>query len=235
MRQRARGFTLIELMVVIGIILLLVAVIAVGLSGAFGKSDHARTKATLEVLKSNIQSFETRWGKPPPSTVQGLADLTRSLNLANANETNEGIEALVLALRSQREGGPYIAAELLADNERRANMDNDTFMEGAMDPSMLDIPGDTANDLFEIVDAWGNPFIYVNIGDLRAGLARDKITLASGETIELSMEELQQKLRHKVTGGYPPGFALWSVGENGVNEYGLGDDITSWPKYNEEE
>jgi prepilin-type N-terminal cleavage/methylation domain-containing protein len=234
MRLRTRGFTLIELMIVIGVILLLVAVIAASLGGAFGKSDRARTQATLEILKSNIQSFETRWGKPPPSTVQGLADLTRSLNLANPNETNEGIEALVLALRSQREGGPYIGAELFADNERRTNMDNDTFMEGAMDASMLDIPGESPNDLFEIVDAWGNPFIYVSIHDLRAGLAHDKITLASGEIIELSMEELQQKLRHKVTGGYPPGFALWSVGENGINEYGMGDDITSWPKYEEE-
>jgi prepilin-type N-terminal cleavage/methylation domain-containing protein len=233
MVHRARGFTLIELMVVIGVILLLVAVIAASLGGAFSKSDRARTQATLEVLKSNIQSFESRWGQPPPSTVLRLAELTRSLNLVNANETNEGIEALVLALRSGREGGPYLGAELFADNERRTNLDNDTFMEGAMADAMLDIATDSSNDLFEIVDAWGNPFVYVNIGDMRAGLVRERLTLASGEIIDIQFDECQQKLRQNVTGGYPPGFALWSLGENGINEYGLGDDITSWPKYEE--
>jgi len=24
---------------------------------------------------------------------------------------------------------------------------------------------------------------------------------------------------------------IWSFGEDGINQYGLGDDITSWPKY----
>jgi len=27
---------------------------------------------------------------------------------------------------------------------------------------------------------------------------------------------------------------IWSFGEDGINQYGLGDDITSWPKYEEE-
>jgi len=234
-RARDRAFTLIELMVVIGVILLLIVVIAASFGGAFGRSDRARAQATIEVLKSNIQSFETRWGQPPPSTLQGLAELTRALNLNDPNATNQGIETLVLALRSGREGGPYLAPEVFNDNARIGNLDNDTFSATAMTPAGLDLPDDAANDLFEILDPWGNPFIYVNMAELRAGRAKDSIQVANGEITELDMFKVRELLQNPKTKDYPQGFALWSTGANGINEFGRGDDITSWPKYEDDE
>jgi prepilin-type N-terminal cleavage/methylation domain-containing protein len=226
-----RGFTLIELMIVIGIILLLVGVIAVSFGGVFGKRDEARATATIETLKSNIGSYEARWGQAPPGNLSDLGRLARVLNLMENNDTNRGIEAMVLALRSRREGGPYLDMNLYGDSARRGNLDNDTFLVEVMASSALDLPDDASNDLFEILDPWGNPFIYVNIAEVRAGTVHDKITLASGETIEITAQDCQEKLRHPTTGEFPQSFAIWSVGENGINEFGAGDDVTSWPKY----
>lgn len=230
-RNRNHGFTLIELMIVIGIILLLVAVIVVSFGGVFGKRDNARATATLETIKSNIQSYENRWGEPPPGTLQRLGELTRTLNLLENNDTNRGIEAMVLALRSRREGGPYLDQNLFGDAARIGNVDNDTFLADAIAPNALDMADDATTDLFEILDPWGNPFIYVTIADVRAGSVADKLTLHDGTVIEITAIECQDKLRHPVNGEFPQGYALWSIGENGINEYGGGDDITSWAKY----
>lgn len=229
-RGAKAGFTLIELLIVIGIILLLVGVLVVSFGGVFGKRDNARATATIATLQSNLSSFETKWGVYPPGTLQQLAELTRTLNLLEVNDTNRGNEAMILALRARREGGPYLDQNLFSDTSRIGNLDNDTFLADAIAANALDLPDDASLDLFELLDPWGNPFIYVNINDVRAGNIQDKITLISGETIEITALECQEKLRHPVTGQFPTGYALWSVGENGINEYGGGDDITSWTK-----
>lgn len=230
-RRGRHGFTLIELLIVIGIIVLLVGVLVVAFGGVFGKRDAARATATIETLKANIASYENRWGQAPPGTLQALGDLTRTLNLLENNDTNRGNETMVLALRSRREGGPYLDQNLFGDSARVGNLDGDTFLADALAANALDLPDTASTDLFEVLDPWGNPFIYVNIQDVRAGTVMDKITLIDGTVLEITAQECQEKLRHPVTGDYPLGFALWSVGENGINEYGRGDDITSWPKY----
>ncbi|MBE7491896.1 MAG: prepilin-type N-terminal cleavage/methylation domain-containing protein [Planctomycetes bacterium] len=228
-RTRRAGFTLIELMIVIGIILLLVGVLVVSFGGVFAKRDNARAAATIATLQSNLSGFENRWGVYPPGTLQQLGELVRAVNLLEVNDTNRGIEAMILALRARREGGPYLDQNLFGDSSRMGNMDNDTFMADAA--AALDLPDGASLDLFELLDPWGNPFIYVNINDVRAGTVADRVTLHTGEVIEITAQECQARLRHPVTGEYPVGYALWSVGENGINEYGGGDDITSWPKY----
>lgn len=231
-RTHGQGFTLIELMIVIGVIMLLAAVLIVGFSGAFGKRDKAQATATITTLKSNIESFQSRWGAPPPCTFQDLGAMTGALNLMD-NEANRGIETLVLALRSGRENGPYLDKTLLGEAGKRGNLDNDTFLATAMAPHALAMPDDSSDELFEILDPWGNPFAYVTIAAVRAGTVSDKIQLANGETVEIKALECQDMLRHPVTHDYPASYALWSFGEDGKNDYGRGDDITSWPKYEE--
>lgn len=232
-RTRTAGFTLVELMIVIGIIVLLVAVMAVALSGVFSKSEEAQTKATIETLKANIESYKTRWGQAPPTTLRDLGQLMGAPSIGDPNENNVGIETLVIALRSRREQGPYLDGPLFADDTRRVNLDIDTLIDGAFAPTALDIEDATARDLFEIVDAWGNPLVYLNIADVRMGGFRYSVTKADGSTELIQPTEAQDKLRHPTTGSYPTDYVLWSFGENGINEYGRGDDITSWAKYAE--
>jgi hypothetical protein len=58
-----------------------------------------------------------------------------------------------------------------------------------------------------------------------------EITQADGATARLDATECQNALRHPTTGALPTEYVIWSFGEDGINQYGLGDDVTSWPKY----
>ena len=232
--MRRHGFTLIEIMVVIGIILLLASVLLVSFSGVFSKSKEAQTKATIETLKSGVEGFQSRWGIPPPANLQELGVLVNYPVLADPNQQNIGIEALVLALRSKREQGPYMDAPLMQDDERRTNLDIDTIIEEAGAPEYLDLEEGSAPDLFEIIDAWGNPLVYIDSKTLMQGSFQYDVTLADGTTTKINATEAQDALRHPVTGQFPTSYVIWSFGEDGINQYGRGDDVTSWPKYEEE-
>ena len=232
--MRRSGFTLIEILVVVAIIIMLAAVLLVSFSGVFSKSKEAQTKTTIETLKANIESYQARWGIPPPSSLNELGLLTGYPALANPNKDNVGIESLVLARRSKREQGPYLDVPLLNDEKRRANLDVDTVLEAAIGPDALDLEEGSARDLFEIVDAWGNPLVYIDIKTVRMGDFQYDVTLADGNRTTINATECADALRHPVTGQYPTSYVIWSFGEDGINNYGRGDDITSWPKYEEE-
>lgn len=228
-----RGFTLIEILIVIAVILLLASVLVVAFSGVLGKSDEARATATIKTLQSNVDSFKTRWDTAPPGNLTDLGALMAPHAIVAApNTENEGIEALVLALRSRLENGPYLDMNLFSDDARRMNLDLDRVAETAFEA--LDIEEGTSSDLFEIVDPWGNPLAYINTTELRHGRVDQIITLANGERVRITATEAQEALRHPTTGQFPVEYALWSFGPNGINEYGRGDDITSWPKYIDE-
>ena len=230
---RRSGFTLVELMIVIAVVVLLMAVLVASFTGVFSSRDKGIAKSTIEMLKANISSYEARWGAPPPSTLSQLGTLSRVPDLVDVNQTNTGIEAMVVALRSNREGGPYLDADLLANDERRTNLDADEMLPEVLAPEAMDIEG--SPELFELVDPWGNPYVYLNMTDIRQGTIEEEIILADGSTIELDVTRMQELFKHPVTGQYPKGYVLWSFGEDGVNDYGRGDDITSWPKYDEQE
>jgi prepilin-type N-terminal cleavage/methylation domain-containing protein len=229
MRQ---GFTLVEILIAVSIIILLAAVLLVSFSGAFSKSKQAQTKATIETLKANADTFQSRWGIPPPANLSELGALVDYPALADPNKHNVGIEALVLALRSKREGGPYLDAPLFQDDTRRMNLDMDSALEPAMGQNYLDIEQGSSRELFEIVDAWGNPLVYLDMKSVMRGF-NFEVNLANGGSITIDATAAQDALRHPVTGQLPQGYVIWSFGEDGVNNYGLGDDVTSWEKYDE--
>ena len=231
--MRSRGFTLIEIMVAVSIIILLAALLIVSFSGAFSKSKEAQTKTTIETLKSNVETFQSAWGIPPPANLSELGALAGYPALADPNKTNVGIEALVLALRSKREQGPYIDGPLLLDDTRRLNLDMDKALDAALAPNYVDIEQGSSPDLFEIADAWGNPLVYLDIKTVTRGNFEFDVNLANGTTTKIDATACQNALRHPVTGSLPTGYVIWSFGEDGVNQYGLGDDITSWAKYEE--
>lgn len=231
MHDVRRAFTLIEILVVVAIIVLLASVLLVSFTDVFGRSEEAQARATIETLKSNVQSYESRWGIPPPANLGELGALVGYNSLTDPNTANRGIETLVLALRSRREQGPYIDTPLFADDARRTNLDGDTAVEGALAPEFLDVDTAESRELFEIVDPWGNPFVYLDVKSIQNGSFEYTVTMADGTTEKLDVTETQNALRHPTTGAYPTSFVLWSFGPDGVNDYGRGDDITSWPKY----
>src|SRR5690606_41082235 len=187
---------------------------------------------TVQTLKANIASFSSRWGVAPPGNMTDLGALmSHGVPLAAPNRESEGIETLVLALRSRKQQGPYLDRDLFNDDTRRTNLALDQFVETAMPATALDIEEGTSRDLYEIIDAWGNPLVYLNIVELRQGRMNQNVTLADGTTARIDATEAQNALRHPATGQFPSEYALWSFGPDGINNYGRGDDITSWPKY----
>ncbi|MHC4839732.1 MAG: type II secretion system protein [Planctomycetota bacterium] len=227
------GFTLVEILVVVGILLIIVAVLAASFSGVFSKSDETQTQATIETLKTNLNSFNAAWGIYPPSNLNDLGQQTGASNLQELNATNRGIETMLLALRSGLERGPYIDGPLFADDEVRMNLDADRVLPDTFDAEFLDIPQSESTDLFEIVDRWGNPLVYIDVQAVINGTVDESIVMGNGDTVKITATECQEKLRHPTTGQYPQGFVLWSFGEDQKNDYGRGDDLTSWDKYEE--
>lgn len=72
----ARGFSLIELMVVIVIIGLLVSIIAPRFMDAPGKAKQVKAKATIEALESALKMYKLDNGAYP-TTEQGLSALVQ--------------------------------------------------------------------------------------------------------------------------------------------------------------
>lgn len=218
LRSTHRAFTLIELMVVIAIIGMLAAVLLVGISWALGSSKESETTANIKAIEGAMSRYELKKGRYPDSD---LALLSNN-QMAPPNGENNGIESLALALRGTLDGGPFLQDD--AFSNMRDNLDGDTNP----DTSFLNVKD--GNGLFELIDPWGNPYVYVHADELAEGSmypsAGGIITLRTIEgTVELDLTVMRQTLGTEARGKR---YYLWSMGPDGENNYGEGDDIASW-------
>jgi type II secretory pathway pseudopilin PulG len=69
--RRRVGFTLLELMIVIGIILLLISMLIAGISYAFNKADEVKARNEISSLSGALKQFQTDFNTnvPPPSRI----------------------------------------------------------------------------------------------------------------------------------------------------------------------
>ena len=203
----ARGFTLLELLVTIGIIALLAGLL-LPVAGAARRSANAKSaKATIERLKLACEAYFGDFGDYPPTSLAALGVKT--------NGVNEGSESLLRCLTTRREHGPYFQFE----ERDLSNTDGDA-LSGA-DPCSSAIE---ARTLYELADPWGNPYFYFHNRDYAGGSKVERYLLASGERATC------RPRRSEKTGQFPgiTTFLIWSGGPNGQNENGQGDDICSW-------
>jgi prepilin-type N-terminal cleavage/methylation domain-containing protein len=78
--RRSAGFTLVEVLVVMGILVLLLAILFPVFNAIRRNQKIERTKATVEAIASGIQAYQNDWGiYPPCEFVAGVNPGNRSL------------------------------------------------------------------------------------------------------------------------------------------------------------
>ncbi len=91
-----RGFTLIELIVVIAIIAILSAIVVVNVSGFIRKTKYARAKAEVGNFKTALNEFYIEYGHFPGDQSSGMCFVTPGQTYQNcAKETPYWQEGLV--------------------------------------------------------------------------------------------------------------------------------------------
>ncbi|MCA8939826.1 MAG: prepilin-type N-terminal cleavage/methylation domain-containing protein [Planctomycetes bacterium] len=219
-RQLRRAFTLVEILVVISILGLLAGVLVVAIPSVFSENRDRVAQTEITLVKSSVDSFYRDLQTYPPNTFAEVARVFKSNAMMTDNNINSPAESLMFCLRTTGANGPYFNEQEVLSDGKLVNTDNDKKTQ-----NVSNVPGEAIP--FEMADPWGNPYLYLNLKQVSA--RSFVFQKADGSRITVEGKKLLEALEDKETGRQrAQGFALWSIGENGINEYGEGDDIASW-------
>ncbi|RME76461.1 MAG: prepilin-type N-terminal cleavage/methylation domain-containing protein [Planctomycetota bacterium] len=200
--NRARGgFTLIELLVVMAIIAVLAGLVVASVS-------KLRSRALVATATTQISSLE--------GAVNNYRSSTTIFPNAGAPAPKDDPEGLFRALCT---GNPRLGGdrESYIDvgewPEEQIGVWPGSYRQGPEaqydkpSPEQLDFSGGDYTPLV-LLDPWGHPYHYVEWDSH----PRNRRQLAGGQFRARGNQK----------------FAIWSDGPNGINEWGEGDDVTSW-------
>lgn len=236
---RARGFTLLELLVVIFVIALLSGLLFPALGGVITKSKIARCRADIQKLSLALAAYKSDTGEFPhrpaaPDATSIWQDQSPWLYAALRHDATAGGGPGAPYVRDWNpEDLGWVALPAPDDGDDASTRPPPFLVRSIADDeigSIWDVafqrshapwaPGRTIALAF--LDPWGNPYRYrewMSVPDaLKSSASRPRTSkLENGETTRVSD-------RPRV----PNGFEIWSSGPNGTNEWGKGDDISSF-------
>jgi prepilin-type N-terminal cleavage/methylation domain-containing protein len=170
-RPTKRGFTLVELLVVVAIIALLAGLLTPALKAAMERAQRAQVQNLIQQLEVGLEQYMNDKGEYPPCHWADLPDWTAPALGADEDdpdEFNAGIE-VVTAFIVTENGGPYFEPQ----DDNLGNTDGSYQVGATTRTEWLDdgtVAGLTdwmfnTSELFEIVDYWGNPLVYIHSRD----------------------------------------------------------------------
>ncbi|MCI0651141.1 MAG: type II secretion system GspH family protein [Planctomycetes bacterium] len=220
-RTAAGGFTLVEVLVVIGIIVLLAGIAMPALNLARKHSMKKVARTDMNAIAVAVGAYESDFGDFPPSSLEFLEDGKFSYT---GNGVNAGIESLVACLTTRRKGGPYLD-ERFRNEQALANTDKDALVDSALKEHLDSELLEGSDELWELIDPFGNPLVYVHFRDYTAG----SFEILGGKDGAFK-KIMATPARSEALGTFhnSTSFQIWSLGPDGKNEDGGGDDLGSW-------
>jgi prepilin-type N-terminal cleavage/methylation domain-containing protein len=139
--NRKRGFTLVEILVVITIITLLVSLLVVLIANIIDKARYAKTAATVKLLDEACKTYHVDFGVYPPKDASDSRCLHQHL----------GIPRRIQTVRSDLGSGLFTTKPPIVEFQR------DMLQEGKTISDPLRSP-------VAIVDGFDQPIKYLNPG-----------------------------------------------------------------------
>jgi len=145
-RKQNRGFTLVEILVVITIITLLVSLLVVLIANIIDRARYAKTAATVKLLDEACKTYNLDFRVYPPNSKSDSRSLHHHL----------GIERRIVTMKSD------MGADLVTTKPPIVEFQRDMLQESSGTP-------DPKNNPVPIVDGFDQPIKYANPGKWKKG------------------------------------------------------------------
>lgn len=147
LRHTVRGFTLVELIAVITIIILLAGMVVGGISYVRDRQDREKAKVQIALLSKAIEEYKLDMGVYPGAVdnTPTEGDVSEQLYMALFFEGYEASQSTDASTSTDKATKIYLA-----------ELDPTTSKQGWVEKSTTGTP----NPELKIVDPWGNPYYY---------------------------------------------------------------------------